>query len=131
MPPYSFSGAPGLAWAQITADQALWPSATMVEAVATVAPTKPPIRACEEEEGRPDHQVSKFQMIAPKRAEMMVAVVTKWLSTKPDEIVAATLVPTSAPMRSMEAARVRAMRGESARVETPMAMELAVSWKPL
>ena len=33
------------------------------------APAKPPIRVCEEEEGIPDHQVAKFQIMAATMPE--------------------------------------------------------------
>ena len=33
---------------------------------ASAAPTRPPIRACDELEGSPNHQVSRFQAIAPR-----------------------------------------------------------------
>src|ERR1700755_297674 len=36
-----------------------------VPEAARVAPTRPPIRACDEEEGRPKYQVIRFQTIAP------------------------------------------------------------------
>ena len=34
-------------------------------ALAIAAPTRPPIRACEEDEGMPYYQVMRFQEIAP------------------------------------------------------------------
>ena len=34
---------------------------------AIAAPTRPPIRACDDEEGRPKYQVIRFQAIAPSR----------------------------------------------------------------
>ena len=43
----------------------------------------------------------------------------------------AAAVETKAPTMFMTAAMATAMRGESARVETEVAMALAVSWKPL
>jgi len=36
------------------------------------APTMPPMRACEEDEGSPNHQVIRFQMQAPSRAARMM-----------------------------------------------------------
>ena len=32
---------------------------------ASAAPAKPPISACDDDDGRPHHQVSRFQTIAP------------------------------------------------------------------
>ncbi len=43
-------------------------STTLVEA--SPAPTRPPIRACEDEDGRPKYQVIRFQVMAPTRAAM-------------------------------------------------------------
>ena len=37
-------------------------------AAASAAPTRPPMRACEDDEGSPNHQVIRFQVIAPIRA---------------------------------------------------------------
>src|SRR5215207_736331 len=46
--------------AELTAPRPPW---------AMAAPAKPPIRVCEEEEGMPNHQVSKFQAMAAIRPE--------------------------------------------------------------
>lgn len=46
-------------------------------------------------------------------------------------MVSATAVPVSAPIRFMPAASITAQPGESTLVATTVAMELAVSWKPL
>ncbi len=46
-------------------------------------------------------------------------------------MVLATAVPHSAPIRLVVAARATACRGVSTLVATTVAMELAVSWKPL
>ncbi|MEY5015074.1 MAG: hypothetical protein RIS92_1432 [Verrucomicrobiota bacterium] len=62
---------------------------------------------------------------------MMVSVVTNLASTSPEVMVFATAVPTIAPPRLVMVARRMAWRGWSTRVETTVAMELAVSWKPL
>ena len=62
---------------------------------------------------------------------MMVSVVTNFASTRPEVIVLATAVPTMAPPRLVMVASRIAWRGWSTRVETTVAMELAVSWKPL
>ena len=45
--------------------------------------------------------------------------------------VPATLLETSAPNRLKPAAMMTAVRGESARVDTEVAIALALSWKPL
>src|SRR5690606_2859523 len=53
------------------------------------------------------------------------------VSTRPEEMVLATAVPMNAPIRFMVAARITAWPGDSTLVATTVAMELAVSWKPL
>ena len=40
-------------------------------AFTTAAPANPPMRACEEEDGRPHHHVRRFQTIAPTSAARM------------------------------------------------------------
>ena len=52
------------------------------------------------------------------------------MSTIPLPIVVATAVVTNAPARFATAETSTAIRGESARVETEVAMAFAVSWKP-
>src|SRR5690606_34621975 len=52
-------------------------------------------------------------------------------SIRPEAMVLATAVPASAPTRFMVAARPTACIGESTLVATTVAIELAVSWKPL
>ena len=61
--------------------------------------------ACELLEGIPAHQVIRFQVIAPTRAEKMVIMVTTLVSTSPLPIVLATAVPYKAPIRLKTAAR--------------------------
>ena len=57
-------------------------------------------------------------------------MIASW-STIPFAIVAATAIETNAPAKLSTAALATAARGLSARVETLVAIELAVSWKPL
>src|SRR5690606_12398563 len=52
-------------------------------------------------------------------------------SIRPDAMVLATAVPASAPIRFMPAARPTACIGDSTLVATTVAIEFAVSWKPL
>src|SRR5262249_8825285 len=56
---------------------------------ASAEPHNPPISAWLELEGSPNHQVIKFQMIAPNNAQMMMSepIATSFESTRPDEIV--------------------------------------------
>ena len=97
---------------------------------ATAEPTIPPMSAWLELEGSPRYQVMRFHVIAPTRpARTMSSVMTPW-STIPLAIVAATSKDTNAPRKFRIAALMTAVRGESARVETEVAIELAVSWNP-
>src|SRR3954452_11353575 len=98
---------------------------------AKVAPTIPPISACEDEDGSPNHQVIRFQAIAPMSPANTVWSVTEPESTIPLAIVAATANDKNAPTKFSPAAITTAARGDSARVETDVAIEFAVSWKPL
>src|SRR5215472_5652904 len=98
-------------------------------AAANAAPQRPPIKAWLELEGKPSHHVSKFQIIAPSKAQMMMSDVsdTSLASTSPEEIVLATAVPAIAPKRFVTAAITTAWRGVRTLVETIVAIELAVS----
>src|SRR5690606_17974886 len=102
-------------------------------AAASAAPHSPPISACEDDDGRPSHQVIRFQVMPPPSAHSRTCEVTftTSVSTRPEEMVLATAVPMNAPIRFMVAARITAWPGESTFVATTVAMELAVSWKPL
>jgi hypothetical protein len=95
-----------------------------------VAPSSPPIRAWLLELGSPRCQVMRFQAIAPIRAAATIAWVVVWSSTRPLPIVLATAVPANAPMKLNEVAMRIAQPGDSARVATEVAIELAVSWNP-
>ena len=102
-----------------------------VEPAAAIAePTMPPMSAWLELEGRPRYQVIRFQVIAPTSPASTTSSVTASASTIPVATVAATLKETKAPATFRIAAVRTASRGESARVETLVAIELAVSWKP-
>src|SRR5690606_23407841 len=105
----------------------------LLAAAASAAPSRPPISACEDEDGRPNHQVIRFQVIPPISAHRISCEPTSITpaSISPDEIVLATAVPASAPIRFIDAARPTACIGESTLVATTVAIELAVSWKPL
>ncbi len=70
-----------------------------------MAPTSPPTSAWDELEGRPNHHVTRFQITPPRRAAMMVSVVTNFASTSPEVMVFATAVPTMAPPRLVMVAR--------------------------
>src|SRR5436190_23185539 len=92
-----------LGCAQIIACQLL-PEAARAE------PHRPPISAWLELEGNPNHQVNKFQMMAPSKAQMIMSevIATSLESTRPEEIDFATAVPHMAPIRFVAAASITA-----------------------
>ena len=101
---------------------------------ASAAPTMPPNSACEEDEGRPKYQVTRFQTIAPTSAAKRMPIPLRrpaGVSIRPSLTVLATPVPRKAPTRFITAAIASAARGVSARVETEVAIAFAESWKPL
>ena len=92
----------------------------------------PPINAWEEELGIPNHQVTKFHMIAPKRAALITSALIKSAdNTKSPPIVLATPVLTIAPKKFNTAVIITAFLGSIALVDTDVAIALAVSWNPL
>src|SRR5215208_5500924 len=100
-------------------------------AAAKVEPTTPPINACEDDDGRPKYQVSRFQKIAPISPAKTTSRVMSSGLTMPLAIVAATCSDRNAPTKLRIAAIVTATRGAIARVEIDVATAFAVSWKPL
>src|SRR5258706_4278480 len=90
---------------------------------ASAEPHNPPIRAWLELDGSPNHQVSRFQKIAPSKAQMMMPedMETSLASIKPEEMVLATAVPHIAPRRFVVAARSTAWRGVRTLVGTTVA----------
>jgi len=130
-----------------------WPSQLTWEKPnpAMVAPTSPPRRACEEDDGRPSSQVRRFQTMPPTRPARTTMSrrvpclplslpmncglgnpVFIWMpSITALVMVRATLTEINAPMRSRVAARVTAILGDSAPVAMDAAMAFPVSWKPL
>src|SRR3954452_14588420 len=106
-------------------------STPLAPTAANVAPTTPPISACDEEDGSPKYQVSRFQKMAPTSPEKTIASVMSSASTIPLAIVAATARDRNAPTKFSEAEIPTATRGDMARVEIDVATAFAVSWKPL
>src|SRR5690606_16580577 len=100
---------------------------------ASAAPIRPPIRACDDDEGSPNHQVIRFQVMPPRSAHRISCEPTSTTpaSIRPEAMVLATAVPASAPIRFMPAARPTACIGDSTLVATTVAIEFAVSWNPL
>src|SRR4051812_44466655 len=80
---------------------------TVCEA-ASAAPISPPISACEDDEGSPKYQVTRFQAIAPSSAEKTTTSPSEPAGAEmmPAPTVAATLVETSAPTTFITAARM-------------------------
>ncbi len=107
------------------------PQFTTPQPEAAIAePIIPPISAWLELEGSPMSHVMRFQVIAPTRPAMTISSVIASWSMMPFAIVAATATETNAPAKLRTAALATATRGLSARVDTLVAIELAVSWKP-
>jgi hypothetical protein len=100
---------------------------------ATAAPTRPPISACDDDEGSPRRHVMRFHTIAPISPDSTTVIPCELWSgaMMPLPIVLATPSEINAPMRFITAASRSATRGVSARVDTEVAMALAASWKPL
>lgn len=99
---------------------------------ATAAPTRPPTRVCEELDGNPHHQVSRFQVIAAIRAAAITVRLITSGSTTPFPIVVATLSgKTVKAIKLKNAAIITAANGDNTLVETTVAIELAESWNPL
>ena len=90
----------------------------------------PPISACEDDDGTPNHHVTRFQAIAPTRPAKITVVVTTPASTIPLATVAATVIEMNAPTKFRIAATPTATFGFSAPVAMVVAIALAVSWKP-
>src|SRR3984957_3359024 len=104
---------------------ALPPAAAMVE------PITPPISACEELDGIPSSQVSRFQMMPPASPAATTVRVTLLVETRPLAMVAATARERNAPTKLSTPDMATAVRGPSAPVAIDVAMALPVSWKPL
>src|SRR4051794_12077381 len=93
------------------------PWIALAPSAANVAPTMPPISACDELDGNPKYHVARFQAIAPINPPKTVVEVTAEVSTIPFATVAATASEMKAPTKFRIAAKVTATRGGSARVE--------------
>src|SRR3954452_19796918 len=96
-----------------------------------VAPIRPPKSACDELEGRPRNQVSRFHRIAPTSPAKITTGLMSVSSTSPREIVFATCTDRKAPARFRQPAIATATLGRNAPVAMEVAMAFAVSWNPL
>src|SRR5690606_39557104 len=69
----------------------------LLDVAASAAPIRPPISACEDDDGRPNHQVIRFQVMPPSRAHRISCEPTSTTpaSIRPEAIVFATAVPAS------------------------------------
>ena len=96
------------------------------------APIIPPMSAWEELDGMPTYQVRRFQMMAPVRPATMISslIILAEMTISPP-IVLATPVEIMAPIKFRMAVPMIARPGRIARVDTQVAMALAVSWNPL
>ena len=100
--------------------------------LAVPAPTSPPIRACELDDGMAPHQVIRFQPMAPISAPKMTRQSTTSGAISPVPMVCATCSPKNRKaMKLKNAAQITATFGESTRVETTVAIEFAASCRPL
>jgi len=80
-------------------------------AAAIVEPITPPMSACDELDGMPNSQVSRFQMIPPARPAATTCSVTTLVFTRPLAIVAATASERNAPTRLSTPDTATATRG--------------------
>src|SRR3546814_10428171 len=99
-PPFSFQLPTGSD--QISAAQSLF-------AAETAAPHRPPISACEDDDGSPFHQVIRFQMMPPPSAHRITCEVTATtsVSTRPEALDIATAVQFSAPLQFTPSPRMK------------------------
>ena len=95
------------------------------------APISPPNSACDELDGSPTSQVSRFHRIAPTSPAKIMPGETSVSSTMPPEIVLATSVDRKAPTTFRTPLMSTAVFGLSAPVAMDVAIAFAVSWNPL
>src|SRR5208282_378493 len=101
------------------------------KALAMAAPAYPPIRAWDEDVGRPHHQVRRSQTMAPNRPPRTTYWLTNSRRIMPLPMVLATAVPRKKAARKLKvAAHSTASLGDKTRVETTVAMLFAESWNP-
>jgi hypothetical protein len=103
------------------------PSTAELPSATNVAPITPPMSACEDDDGRPNHHVPRFQQIAPTRPPKTTVGVMTSASTMPPATVAATSSEMNAPTKLRIAAMATATFGFSAPVAMVVAIALAVS----
>src|SRR3972149_5276057 len=88
-------------------------------ALAIAAPAKPPRSAWDDDDGRPNHHVIRFQAMAPMSAAHITVGEMTSGTMSPLEIVFATAVPRMNAARKLnDAAQRTANRGDRTRVAT-------------
>ena len=96
--------------------------------LATAAPASPPISACDDDDGIPNHQVITFHAVAPTSAPNSTYWSTTQASMTPRPMVLATASPKNRnAMKLKNAAQATANCGRSTRVDTMVAIEFAAS----
>jgi hypothetical protein len=97
----------------------------------TTAPISPPTSACDDEDGMPRHQVTRFQVMAPSSPHStIVSAVTGLTSssvTKLPMVLATAVPPSSGPRNSKNATTSTACAGVMAREAITVATMLAAS----
>src|SRR5262245_37324023 len=108
-------------------------SSTSTPANAMPAPEIPPISARELDDGRPQNQVHRLHRLAPARRHTPpTAYDSPFWIVMIFEIVSATpWWKMNKATKLNAAAHSTAILGDSTRVDTTVAIELAASWKPL
>src|SRR4051794_18446868 len=86
-------------------------STPLLPTAAIVAPSMPPISACDDDDGTPNHHVTRFHVIAPTSPQKITVVVTTPPSTMPLATVAATVIEMKAPTKFRTAATPTATFG--------------------
>ena len=87
-----------------------------VTPAAIAAPTRPPMRACEEDDGRPKYQVMRFQLMAPSSPAMTI---TRPWAPVPGSMVSETVVATFWPEERANEVHDRGQRERHARGQRP------------
>ena len=97
-------------------------------ALTRVAPTNPPTNVCDELDGKPKYQVTKFHTIAAVNAAAITVRFITLGSTIPFPIVVATCrEKTQTAAKLKNAASETALKGDSTLVDTTVAIEFALS----
>src|SRR6266498_1755003 len=85
-------------------------ASTAKPALATPAPAKPPMSACDDEVGSPNHQVRRFQAMAPTRPAKTTASLTTCASTVLPTVLATWVLNTMKATKLKTAAQITVAR---------------------